>query len=115
MYSPFPCLHAALTSSRRVDAVEPTCSALMGQPLNPMKAVVALNHLSTRSAQHHGETHLCVPLPFVLSSSANIARKKPGLNRDKTNVIQLVRDPLLGPEFLLDLVECVLVHGVPFK
>ncbi len=49
-----------------------------------MKAAVALNHWSWRSALHHDETHLCISLPFVLSFIANIARKRPEPNRDKT-------------------------------
>ena len=36
------------------------------------------------SSPHHGETHQCISLPFVLSFIANIARKRPELNRDKT-------------------------------
>ena len=42
--SPFSRLHAAHTSDLRVDVAEPICSASIGQPLNPMKATVAVNH-----------------------------------------------------------------------
>ena len=42
--SPFPRLHAAHTSDLRVDVAEPICSASIGQPLNLMKAAVAVNH-----------------------------------------------------------------------
>ena len=43
-FPPFPRLHAAHTSDLRVDVAEPICSASIGQPLNPMKAAVAVNH-----------------------------------------------------------------------
>jgi hypothetical protein len=49
-----------------------------------MKAAVALNHWSWRSSPHHAETRLCISLPFSISFIANIARKRPELNRDKT-------------------------------
>ena len=82
--SPFPRLHAVMTLGHRVDAVEPICSASKAQPPNPMKAGAALNNCAWPSAQHHGETHLCISLPFVLSFMANIARMRPELNRGKT-------------------------------
>ncbi|NRB20510.1 MAG: topoisomerase DNA-binding C4 zinc finger domain-containing protein [Rhodobacteraceae bacterium] len=37
-----------------------------------------------RCGPHHGETRLCIALPFLISFTANIARKRPELNRDKT-------------------------------
>jgi hypothetical protein len=49
-----------------------------------MKAAVALNHWSWPCAPHHAETRLCISLPFSISFIANIARKRPELNRDKT-------------------------------
>jgi len=82
---PSPRLHAALTSARDVDAAEPFCSASRGQHPNLMKAEAASNRWSSRSSPHHAETRLCISLPFILSFIANIARKRPELNRDKTN------------------------------
>ena len=41
-----------------------------------------------RCAQHHAETRLCISLPFLVSFIANIARKRPELNRDKTNQLE---------------------------
>ena len=49
---------------------------------------------------HHGETHLCISLPFVLSFIASIARKRPELNRDKTIEIDGILAHALVP--LLD-------------
>jgi hypothetical protein len=37
------------------------------------------------SALHHGETRLCISLPFSISFTANIARMRPELNRGNTN------------------------------
>ncbi|AGI68191.1 hypothetical protein OAN307_c25970 [Octadecabacter antarcticus 307] len=48
-----------------------------------------LNHWSWRSAPHHGETRLYISLQFVLSFIANIARKRPELNRGKTRLAQI--------------------------
>jgi len=39
-------------------------------------------------APHHAETRLCISLPFSISFIANIARKRPELNRDKTKVFR---------------------------
>jgi hypothetical protein len=86
--SPFPHLHAGLTSGHDVDAVGPICSAWIVQPPNPMKAGAALIHWSWPSAPHHGETRLCISLPFSISFIANIARKRPELKRDKTSNCQ---------------------------
>ena len=55
------------------------------QPLNPMKVEAALGHWSSPCAPHRAETRLCISLPFSISFIANIARKRPELNRDKTN------------------------------
>jgi hypothetical protein len=49
-----------------------------------MKPAVALSHWWLRCALHHAETRLCISLPFFISFIANIARKRPELNRDKT-------------------------------
>jgi hypothetical protein len=49
-----------------------------------MRALAALNHWSSRSVQHHDETHLFISLPLVLSFIASIARTRPELNRGKT-------------------------------
>ncbi len=70
---------------RAVDVVEPTYSASRRQPPNPMKAAGALSRWSSPSALHHAETRLCTSLPFHFSFIANIARKRPEINRDKTN------------------------------
>ena len=89
---PFPRLHAVLTLDHRVDAVEPICSAAKAQHTNPMKAGAALNHWSWQSAQHHGETHLCISLLFVLSLLSfrtNIAQKKPKPNPGKDQAVAL--------------------------
>ena len=83
---PSPHLHAGLTSGHRVDAVEPTYSASIGQPPNPMKAGAASNHWSWRYAQHHREIRLCISLQLVLSFIVNITRKRPELNCDKTRI-----------------------------
>jgi hypothetical protein len=64
----------------RVDAFGPTCSASKAQPPNQRPLVVVLAHLSLRCALHHGETRLCISLPFSISFIANIARKRPELN-----------------------------------
>ena len=82
--SPSQRLHAVLTSGHRVDAVEPICSASKAQPLNLMKVEAALSHSSSPCAPHHAETRLCISLLFSISFIANIARKRPELNRDKT-------------------------------
>jgi hypothetical protein len=81
---PFQRLHAVLTSDRHVDVAEPICSASKAQPLNPMKVEAALGHWSSPCAPHHAETRLCISLPCHISFIANIARKRPELNRDKT-------------------------------
>ncbi len=82
--SPFRRLHAVLTSDRHADVAEPICSASKAQPLNPMKVKAALGHCSSPCAPHHAETRLCISLPFSISFIANIARKRPELNRDKS-------------------------------
>ena len=82
--SPSQRLHADLTSDHHVDASEPTCSTSTDQRPNPMKPAVALSHWWLRCALHHAETRLCISLPFSISFIANIARKRPKLNRDKT-------------------------------
>ena len=48
-----------------------------------MKIEAALSHSSSPCAPHHAETRLCISLPFSISFIANIARKRPELNRDK--------------------------------
>ena len=69
---------------RATDAFGPTCSASKAQPLNLMQLVVLSGRWSLRCALHHGETQQCTSLPFLVSFIANIARKRPELNRDKT-------------------------------
>ncbi|WP_458793003.1 phospholipase D-like domain-containing protein [Yoonia sp. MH D7] len=49
-----------------------------------MKVEAALGHCSSPCAPHHAETRLCISLPFSISFIANIARKRPELNRDKS-------------------------------
>jgi hypothetical protein len=83
--SPSQRLHAVLTSGHRVDAVEFICSASKAQPLNLMKVEAALSHSSSPCAPHHAETRRRISLPFSISLIANIARKRPELNRDKTS------------------------------
>jgi hypothetical protein len=73
------------SSDHDVDAVAPMCSAWIGQPPNPMKVGTALIHWSRPSARHNAETRLCISLPFSISFIANIAGKRPELNRDKTS------------------------------
>ena len=107
-YSLFPRLHAVLTSGHDVDAFESDCLASIDQHPNLMKAEAALSHWSWPSAPHHAETRLCISLPFFLSFIANIARKKPELNRDKTKAgkreyVQVLR--------LLETFEMGHVHG----
>jgi hypothetical protein len=53
-----------------------------------MKPAVALSHWWLRCALHHAETRLCISLPFFISFIANIARKRPELNRDKTKHLE---------------------------
>jgi hypothetical protein len=48
-----------------------------------------LSRWSWRCAPHHVETRLCISLPFLVSFIANIARKRPELNRDKTKAKHL--------------------------
>jgi hypothetical protein len=58
-----------------------------------MKVEAALSHSSSPCAPHHAETRRCISLPFSISFIANIARKRPELNRDKTNAtFALVND-----------------------
>jgi hypothetical protein len=78
-------LHADQTSNHCADVAEPTCSASKAPHPNLMKVAAALIHWSWPSAPHHGETRLCIFLPFHISFIANIARKRPELKRDKTN------------------------------
>ena len=47
--------------------------------------MAVLVHLSSRCAQHHRETRPCISLPVSISFIANIAQKRPELNRDKTS------------------------------
>ena len=54
-----------------------------------MKVEAVLSHWSSPCAPHHAETRLCISLPFSISFIANIARKRPELNRDKTSLRQL--------------------------
>ena len=51
-----------------------------------MKAGAALSHWSSPCAPRHAGTRLCISLPFSISFIANIARKRPELNRDKSNL-----------------------------
>lgn len=62
----------------------PTCSVSTDQRPNPMKLVAALSRWSWRYALHHGETRLCISLPFMICFMASVARKRPEQNRDKT-------------------------------
>ncbi len=73
------------TSGHHADAFGPTCSASKAQSPNQKPLVVVSVHWSLRCALHHGETRLCISLPFSISFIANIARKRPELNRDKTS------------------------------
>ncbi|MFT7596256.1 MAG: hypothetical protein ACI8R4_003591 [Paracoccaceae bacterium] len=54
--------------------------------------------LTLKVEQHHDETHLCISLPFVHSFIANIARKRPELNRDKTRWPEARRRSPAGEE-----------------
>ena len=83
-YFPSQHPHAAQTLNHRADVAELTCSASKAPHPNLMKVAAALIHWSWPSAPHHGETRLCTSLPFHISFIANIARKRPELNRDKT-------------------------------
>jgi transposase len=80
-------LREGQTSGHHTDAFGPTCSASKAQPPNQRPLVVVSVHWSLRCALHHGETRLCISLPFSISFIANIARKRPELNRDKTRLI----------------------------
>ena len=82
--SPSQRLHAVLTSGHRVDAVEPICSASKAQRPNPMKVEVAFIRWWSPCELHQAETGLCISLPFSITFIANIARKRPKLNRGKT-------------------------------
>jgi hypothetical protein len=82
--SPSQRLHAVLTSGHRANASEPPCSTATVQRPNPIKLAVALSHWWLRCALHHAETRLCISLPFFISFIANIARRRPELNRDNT-------------------------------
>jgi hypothetical protein len=42
-----------------------------------------VSHWLSRCPLHHGETRLCTSWPFSISFIANIARKRPDLNRDR--------------------------------
>lgn len=75
-------------SCQATDAFEPTCSASINQHPNLMKLEAALSRWPRRCALHHVETCLCISLPFSISFTANIARKKPELNRDKIGALQ---------------------------
>ena len=73
-------LHEDPTSDHQADAFGPTYSMSKAQRPNKQLFVVASNHWLLRCAQHHGETHLCISLPFLVSFIANIARKRPELS-----------------------------------
>ena len=72
------------TSDRHADVYELTCLASKDQHRNLKKLAVALSHLSSLCGPHHAETRLCLSLPVSISFIANIVRKRPELNRDKT-------------------------------
>lgn len=82
--SPVPHLHEDPTSNYHAGVSEPTCSGSKARRPNQRLLVVASNRWSLRCAQHQGETHLCISLPFLVSFIANIARKRPEQNRGKT-------------------------------
>jgi len=84
-YSPSRHPSVAPTSNRHADVSEPICSVLKGPHPNLMKPAGALSRCWSQCALHHAETRLCISLPFHISFIANIARKRPELNRDKTN------------------------------
>jgi len=92
--SPSQRLHADQTSNHRADVAEPTCSASKAPHPNLMKVEAVLNRSSSPYAPHHAETRLCISLPFSISFIANIARKRPELNRDKTNLLERLFEPI---------------------
>ena len=82
--SSFPRRHAAQTSGQHVDAVDPIFSASIGHPPNLTKAGAALSHWSLPCEPDHAGTRLHISLQFSIFFIANIARKRPELNRDKS-------------------------------
>jgi hypothetical protein len=55
--------------------------------------VVLSDRWSLQCALHHGETRLCISLPFSISFIANIARKRPELKSDKTSSVHTYFNP----------------------
>jgi hypothetical protein len=71
-----------------------------------MKPAVALNRCCSRCVLHHAETRLCISLPFLISFIANIARKRPELNRGKTSPD--------FPSFYSDVIDANGMQGAVF-
>ena len=90
------CRKATALFNARIGAVKSICLASKAQPLNLMKVEAALSHCSSPSALHHDETRLCIFLPFSISFIANIARKRPELNRNTTKVIHNLCEHLMA-------------------
>jgi hypothetical protein len=78
-----------------------------------MKPEAALGHWWLLCALHHVETRRCISLPFSISFIANIARKRPELNRDKTNVLGL--DATVDRKRIKQIIETWLKSGALVK
>ena len=81
---PFPHLHGPRTSGHRADASEPTCSKSKAQPLNLTQSVGASGPLvvTMRTASRRNSLVYLIAISYLFI--ANIARKRPELNRHRS-------------------------------
>ncbi len=90
--SPVSHLHEGPPPNHHADVSEPTCSGSKAQHPNQAKPVAASGRWRLRRAQHHAEMRRSISVSFI----ANIARKRPELNRDKNYLFQLFHQNDLG-------------------
>ena len=73
-----------------------------------MKVEAALGHWSSPWALHHAGTRRCISLPFSISFIANIARKRPELNCNRSISKKGLRSV---PDHRFDIISAIFFFG----